>query len=1038
MDKEAAINSFIRNHYKLLTDNSIYDREIYKKVKHDFFVDHCKISGSVKDKEIAIKLIQIIIKNQSISDILNLEICINSKSFLKYSNVRAEEFEIYLKKQNQEFKDHELIRDLNEDKKIEILKEQIIKEREPELIAEIENKKKEKELLDKELSSILEEMVFEEPITYDLSTSPLEWWEELNLIKNPFPSSNGFSLIDENLFEKILVDTAPFQWMLKKLSTNTFDFWGKGFLIDGALGTGKTTFYDFFKPKFILKKIEPFRIIITDKLSVAHYNSDLENQVTKKIRNILLTHSSTTDSNDYEELMYELQTTKDTEGFVIFIDDLHKNINQKVVFDFLSTLQLYKNKFYENGINVAFFVSGLPDWSEKIKLDQKLTSFFDAPLSISMPEVSPEQAATALQKRLSAFSKGENRSFTISKKFLNYIFTTEQKKRTIVGFRAYIDSAKNHFETKQFDVLGLSPIKIPQNILTSIKTRLEESRFFKEALNKLIYSGGKLSNNTVNRCFDLIRHIYLETYVSESDAFFSNKNNMMLLKRLVDSSLIIKSKVEKGAWKIHPMLVEANDLIKASYGFSLEDYLIQIYGISTTRDQLELKDAFSLIQKKLNHIAELLPSTENTSLHTLVHEFKILYTFEESSCTSIVSFLSQNNFTPQRLNYLITHLASLVLEYESPSISSIYGKNNINNWGTRFRNLEYFPDFMYLLNTFTSSTELDEALAARIISSTQKAFEEILDEFESSLHVRQLIENIPFNHFNKKLLNNLFTLSDFIKAQSLDDKTYFDVVSKYLHNVESSFKEYLFVTAKIIFDNKRFDYYPDHINIKNYGVNFYGSEDCYNEFSNLERSSFSKIFLSNYTQNSTFYKYIIKPIVSVWKEKDLEVFYNYYIEYDKIVSHHETDKVTYLRKNIRPFLHLSTKLMSDFSEAISKLVFSESFIFYQGDELFITFSNKPRIKDKELKVDPKYIESIATVIARHNITDAVAESELFLETFFSNKILELDLSNLEDVRSTVPGQKYPVQLGTLLFLIHHNRIRPIQIYGLQYSFILTE
>ncbi|HOI30991.1 MAG TPA: hypothetical protein PLZ15_14695 [Melioribacteraceae bacterium] len=1035
MDKDAAINSFIKANYKLLTNKEIYDKTTYKKLKHEYFVNKCKLSGSVKDKEIVDKLIVLLIKNHSIKSIEDLGKYMFSIPFIKNTNVQVEEYDLLLKQLNKEFTDMQLLRNLEDDKKIELLKKDIIQKREPELIAEIEKKKLEKDQLDKEIFSILDDIVFEEPNENELGVNSLEWWEELNLISNPFPSSNGFSMIEENLFERILVGTEPFQWMWKKLTTNTFDFFGKGFLVEGALGTGKTTFYDYFKPQFILRKIEPVRIIIPEKMNVPQYNLDFENQLTKKIKSIYHTQNIKVDNTDYEELMMELQISKRTVGFVIYIDDLHKNINQTIVFDFLSSLQLYKNRFHDNSINIAFFISGLPEWREKIKLDQKLTSFFDAPLTINMPQISPEQAAEAIQKRLSAFSKTNNRSFQISKKFLQHIFGMEEKKRVIVGFRAYIEAAKQHFETKQFNVLGLAPSIIPAALLSNIKEYLENDKFFKESLNKLIFSGGKISNKTLNKCIDLLRHIYLDSYILEIDAHFENKNNLMILKRLADSNLLLKSKAEKGAWKVHPILVELNNSIKSNYGYSLEDYLVQLYGINEDRKPSETNDSSIHYRKKIKTFSAILSPTHYSTLERIVDEILVLYNSDKESEDGIIQFLEKNKFNFERIKYLINSFAFYILDLETPSLSDVFGKNEIRNWSLRFRNLEYLPDFTKLVENENKSLSRDDSYAARVISSALKTFEELFNELESSIHARQLVSGIPLKNFNKKYIKNLYLLADHIKSQSLEDETFFEASRKYCHNIEYSYKEYLFISSKLILGSKRYEHYPENI-IKDFGRNYVGPEDCYNEFSNIERSGFSKIFLIPYPNNSTFYKYIIQPITDLWNSKDLGTFYNLFIEFDKILSHNEKEKIPYIRKNIKQFINLSSKLLSDFSDRLFNIVYSDSFIYSKGDDIIITYSKKPRGSNKTIETDTKYIKSLPADVAHYNISTTVKESQLFIDSFFTENKLELDLSNLDDVRRIVPGNKYPEQIGTLCYLIKEKKILPLQIYGLQYYFIL--
>lgn len=1034
MEKEAAINLFIKQHYKLLTDHSVYDREKLKKIKREFFINKYKISGSVKDKEIIEKLVPAIIKNLSITTTERLEEIIQGNSFLKYSNISADDFSLIINQINKDFTDHEFLRNLEQDKQIEKIKEQIIQEREPELLAEIEQKKQERDILDKELVSILDTMNYEEPTSYDLSESPLEWWEELNLSENPFPNSNGFSMIDEKLYEKILVDTAPYQWMLKKLSTNVDDLFGKGFLVDGALGTGKTTFYDFFKPKFILNNIEPIKLIITEKRSIADYNSDFENQLTKKIKRVYYRHKFSSDSLDYEDLMEELQYSRKVRGFVVFIDDLHKNINEKNVFDFLSNLQLYKNKFIESELKITFFISGLPEWKERIVLDQKLNSFFDGSYSVSMPEVEPIQAATALQRRLLAFSKGESRRFQISTNFLNYIFKNEQKSRNIVGYRAYIDAAKKHFESKQFDVLGLVPMKISIQLTEQIKIDLENNSHFKEALNKLIFAGGRISNHTLDRCLDLLRLIYLEGVISESNKQFNNKTNLMLLKRLADSRLIIKSKFEKGAWKIHPIIEELNKSILAKHSHSFEDYIIQIYGTNRVKQSAHVPDDVARLQKKLNSFSDKMLSNDFQNLRKLADDIFVLYEKEKFTDQRIIPFLNEKNLTTEKLKYLINKMASALLDFETPNISDIYGRGNINNWALRFRNLEYFPDFLHLIDKYYGDPYTDEETAARIVTSAIKTFEEFIGEFESIIHLRQTCNNVPLKSINRQSINSLYNLSEFIRSQSLDDRQFFQITQKYISHFEYSFKEYLFLTSKLIFGDNRFNYYPEHIQLKNYGIDFNGPEDCYNEFNSLERSGFSQIFLNNYPKNSPFFKFIIDPIKSLWRDTDIETLYKIFIEFDKIKSHEEYERIGFVRKNINAFIILSTKLLTDFNDRITNLIFNDSLLFKQHDDLFVAFACKPHGARSPIVEEKKYIDSLPLVTTKHRITDSIKEADLFLDTFFIDNKLELELSNIEELRKIIPGDKYPLQIGVLLYLIQTNKIKFTQVYGMSYYF----
>src|SRR5262249_18394875 len=119
----------------------------------------------------------------------------------------------------------------------------------------------------------------------------------------------------------------------------------------------------------------------------------------KEISRVARKHALPTTSRiiDIDEAMYlmlEIQA-KGVKGFFVFLDDLHKNTDRNRVFNFLGQLQITKNNFYREQINVLFMVSGFTGWKDRIKQDSALTGFFDAAENLTLPEVSPEIAAQA-------------------------------------------------------------------------------------------------------------------------------------------------------------------------------------------------------------------------------------------------------------------------------------------------------------------------------------------------------------------------------------------------------------------------------------------------------------------------------------------------------------------------------------------------------------------------------------------------------------------------------------------------------------------
>jgi hypothetical protein len=1037
MNKEAAINIFIKKHYKFLTDSDEYNRQIFKKLKKEFFIETYKIAGGVKDKEIADKLVRTIIQNLSVKKLEILQENINDSSFLKSCNIQAQDYDMLIRQLNDDYIDKEMLRNLSEDDKIEKLKEQFIKTREPELLEAIENIKRKKESLEKDLESILDDMEFNEPESYSVDLTTTEWWEDLGLTNDPFPTTNGFSSINEDLFEKIVVDTFPFQWLIKKIRESKFDFFNRGTLVGGALGTGKTTFFDFFKPKFISLRYEPIRIIIPEKIGIAHYNLDFDNQLLRKMKLIAKHHNLNAGQEDVQEIMLELQESKQIRGFILFFDDLHKHRNRNNVFDFLSNLQLYKNTFYDAGINAAFFISGLPEWRIQIERDQRLNSFFDGSQEVDMPEITPEQASQAISKRLSAYAKNKERKFPVSKKFLEYIFTAERDKRIIVGFRAYIDTAKKYFNNKQFDILGLSLNMIPENILSKIKTDLEANGYFKKSFNSLQFKGGmggkgKVKSETLHGCLELLSHIYQSQYILENDLVSSDNSRIMLLKHLVNSQFVTKSIMSKGAWKIHSNMTSLNQTILQKYGYSLEDYLIQIYSNKVKSQSSKLIDEITEIDKQLSGIKNILETKHHKFLDRLVNEFHILAKYDPSE-VALTFHLQNIGWSIDKIKEFVNSFATFLVEVESPSLFNVFGRNSEKTFSLRYRSLDKYPALLHLIEDFENSIIKDESMVARIVAKALDAFRELFQELERSLKLFYKLNKQPFIYFDKKMLHSLSHLIDSMNSSSIDENIFFDNIEKYLSNFEESFKSYLFLCSYLVFGdiNNRFQNYPDILkNLKNFMYQYTGQESCYNEFSTLERSGFEKIFNNPSIRNVPFYKYIVSPINKSFSDRDLEIFCGLYIKFDQIISHREKLRIPEIRKNLNTFLDLSTQFLSSFNTHLYFMIFQDSFIYQNNGSIFITYLNRPRNKSNApIETNDKYINNLPKDIVHHRIDSVLNEVNLF-EGFFQDDLLEVNLSDTKEMLQIVPGKSYPLQLGVINYLIAIEKIQPTRVYGL--------
>lgn len=237
--RHEAISKFVRNNFYLLAEKGDFDKESYRNAKEAYFAKKLGYQyGIPKDKEIGNILIEIIIKNERLEDTNMLRERIAMIPFLKLQNFDLQAYDSLLAQIKRACA---LIEDAStkiDAKKILAIKKSILEEKSEEIEAEKRREEenwnariKVKEEEYKRLPSILDDQDFDEPDEPPEVDETKEWWEDLNLRANPFPSLQGFLMIDKSLYDDIAVETEPIQWMLKKLRRDDFDIFHKGYLV---------------------------------------------------------------------------------------------------------------------------------------------------------------------------------------------------------------------------------------------------------------------------------------------------------------------------------------------------------------------------------------------------------------------------------------------------------------------------------------------------------------------------------------------------------------------------------------------------------------------------------------------------------------------------------------------------------------------------------------------------------------------------------------------------------------------------------------
>ena len=91
-------------------------------------------------------------------------------------------------------------------------------------------------------------------------------------------------------------------------------------------------------------------------------------------------------------------TIEKVEGFFIFIEDLHKQIDKKIVFEFISGLQTLTEASHNNEIPLSLIITGTNDWEDTFKNDSRLTSVIELNNIVNISDVTPIIASKQSQK----------------------------------------------------------------------------------------------------------------------------------------------------------------------------------------------------------------------------------------------------------------------------------------------------------------------------------------------------------------------------------------------------------------------------------------------------------------------------------------------------------------------------------------------------------------------------------------------------------------------------------------------------------------
>jgi len=1039
MNKEEAIRNFVRRNYKLLRDKETFDRKRYKDIKKVYFGKELRFQfGNPRDKEICKCFVEdFLIKIQRISDKETLEQIISETPFLKTNNIKADDYVALIDLTIKKYAIKEEIQGLQEVEKHEKLIELVEREHAKEIDDLILQKKEEY----RRLPSILDDVDFDEPEELPKEDETKEWWEELKLRENPFPGPlDGFSLINKSLYDEIIVETQPIQWALNKVKKEQVDFFHKGFLLDGDFGTGKTTFFDFMAPHLTINHIEPIRIALSENISEAHYVQKFEKEMCIEIVKLAEKYNLSRTSRiiDFEEarlLMLKIQDSG-AKGFFVFIDDLHKHIDSNRVFNFLANLQITKNNFSRDGINVAFVVAGFQSWRDKIRQNSALTGFFDAADELTLPEVTPELAAQTIKKRLQAFSINPEKELTVKEEFLKTIFkkVSSEIGHPNIGFRPYIQAAVKNFEEKKFDILSLDFTKLDETIMQEIKLTLEANDDFKKSMDKFVFGGGIKKKEVREMALKVLCEIYLRKGVSEDEEIFGK--NKFSFKQLIECGLIQKyDRNGKLVWKVSPFLDELNKKNITQFNLSMEDYLVSIYYSTTTSKVKEKKSEQNKIEICEQDLREWKGKLEPSVLENLTIALQLysknIFPFTETSTKKLDSLNSLPEL--EKIKETIWMMMKCIIRFESPLLLDGTGKSDISGWTLRHRTLEYSQHFISMEQNLEKGNP-EKADITRLISFANDAFGELWSEFKESMNIYQS-GYVKCYEIPRKVLKTIYSEYNNLFTITKPREEYFNSLNEFVGTIEDTIRQYFLVSCTLIFGpyHVRSKYYPE--NIKKYITKIVpsssSSSESYNEFENLNRGQYRDLF-TQIGKSSEFYRFIIKPLIEKWDSQDIESFFECFGDLNISTSHRKKISVDDRKKDIPTFFRMSCRLISAISTRLKDLVMLNNTILCANDKTFVVFGYLSKRHGEVRRIVPiEEASDVSGAIYHHEITSALLNKGInkIMETSdnaFGS--IELDLLDIEETRIKF-NMNYCESIPLISNFLTNNKIRVIPLYG---------
>jgi len=563
----------------------------------------------------------------------------------------------------------------------------------------------------------------------------MEWWERLHLTDNPFEKLKG--LPDD--LSGSLIETAIFKKFSSRME-NPRTIFSRVFLIYGKFGSGKTTFFSYLANKCRSANIKP--ILITSNFSLTDGNAILEEIKNKLSKEIKYYKDTNLDETDILNGLAIYKDEKKCNGFVLFIDELHRNSNMDAVLTFLQLLQGLTENIFANNIPLAVFIAGREDWEDRIRKESVYSGSID--VFESMGHITPDEGYQIVTKRLKLVAEpGYIKNTFITKQAIEKLYENLSEKTPRELLSKVEQQFKNLSENKF--ILDATDIgkEVDPNVIDTIRRRLQSAGRVHNKLRKIL-EYKKVEER--KQSFDFIAKLYDKLIIDE------NLNHELLQEFGLDDDTIVidlktwniidikttKVKID-GKTKAKTGYVLSSDIRNlfddfTRYGVQPEDYLPKIYLAEKSKERVKEEElAYSVEHQKLREISKYLDKRGYKIASQHVDRNSINY-------VRVNKFLKtlRSNIYPQDVPTIcIDSLDELFLAYyifESEDDNAIMPTIELRNHMLKVFNIEEIGELYGKYESLkTEGIMVDRNMAGSIAALYIKSINEIIKYFREEI-----------------------------------------------------------------------------------------------------------------------------------------------------------------------------------------------------------------------------------------------------------------------------------------------------------------